>query len=99
MAAMKPDPAISARNIEPIRTPLLIIVGTEDRLLPLATTLHDMLAAAAKAVRLEIYQGGYHDFVLGNQGQKRPDLPQGEALYASALDALEKSVRFVKDGR
>ena len=99
MAAMKSDPEVAARNIDPIRTPILIIVGTEDRLLPLDTTLHDMLAAAGKPVRMEVYEGGYHDFVLGNQGQKRPDLPRGEELYASALDALEKSVRFVKDGR
>ena len=96
MAALKPDPAVTARNIEPIRTPLLIIVGTADRLLELGTTLHDLLAGAGKAVRMEVYEHGYHDFVLGPQGQKRPDLPQGEVLLASALDALEKSVRFVK---
>ena len=30
------------------------------------------------------------------QGQKRSDLPQGEALLDSALDALEKSVAFTK---
>ena len=45
------------------------------------------------------YRGGehgYHDFCLGPQGQKRTDLPQGEALLDSALDALEKSVLFVK---
>ncbi len=99
LAAMKPDAAVTSRNIGPIRTPILIIVGTEDRLLPVDTVLHDTLAQAGKTVRMEVYEGGYHDFVLGPQGQKRPDLPQGEALYGSALDALEKSVRFVKDGR
>ena len=96
MAALKPDPSITARNIEPIRTPLLILVGTADRLLGLSTTLHDLLAEAGKTVRMEVYEHGYHDFVLGPQGQKRPDLPQGEVLLASALDALEKSVKFVK---
>ena len=96
MAALKPDPAVTARNIEPIRTPLLILVGTADRLLGLSTTLHDLLAEAGKTVRMEVYEHGYHDFVLGPQGQKRPDLPQGEVLLASALDALEKSVKFVK---
>jgi hypothetical protein len=50
-------------------------------------------------VRMEVYEGGYHDFVLGPQGQKRPDLPQGEMLYDSALNALEKSVRFAKELR
>ena len=92
----KPDPEISRKNIEPIRTPILILVGTADGLLPVTILLHDALAAAGKSVRLEIYEGGYHDFCLGPQGQKRPDLPQGEALLDSALDALEKSVAFVK---
>jgi dipeptidyl aminopeptidase/acylaminoacyl peptidase len=90
----KPDPQISHKNIEPIRTPVLILVGTADRLMPVAIALHDALAAAGKSVRLYIYEGGYHDFCLGPQGQKRPDLPQGEALFDSALDALEKSVLF-----
>jgi len=92
----KPDPEISRKNIEPIQTPVLILVGTADGLLPVATLLHDALAAAGKKVRMEVYENGYHDFCLGPQGQKRPDLPQGEALFDSALDALEKSVLFVK---
>ena len=92
---LKPDPEISRKNIEPIRTPVLILAGTADRLMPVAIMLHDALAAAGKSVRLEIYEGGYHDFCLGPQGQKRPDLPQGEALFDSALDALEKSVLFI----
>lgn len=91
---LKPDPEISRKNIEPIRTPVLILVGTADRLMPVAITLHDALAAAGKSARLEIYEGGYHDVCLGPQGQKRPDLPQGEALFDSALDALEKSILF-----
>jgi len=93
---VKPDPEVSRKNIEPIRTPILILVGTADSLLPVATLLHDALAAAGKSVRMEVYEHGYHDFCLGPQGQKRPDLPQGEALFDSALDALEKSVLFVK---
>jgi dienelactone hydrolase len=93
---VKPDPEISRRNIEPIRTPILILVGTADSLLPVTVLLHDALAAAGKSVRMEVYEHGYHDFCLGPQGQKRPDLPQGEALFDSALDALEKSVAFVK---
>jgi acetyl esterase/lipase len=51
---------------------VLILVGTADRLMPVAIMLHDSLAAAGKSVRLEIY----------------------EALFDSALDALEKSVLF-----
>jgi dienelactone hydrolase len=93
----KLDPEIAQKNIEPIATPILILVGTADSLLPVSTLLHDALAAQQKAVRMEVYENGYHDFVLGPQGQKRNDLPQGEALFDSALDALEKSVRFAKD--
>ena len=92
----KPDPEVVKHNVDPIKTPILILQGTDDSLLPVATLLHDALAAAGKQVRMEIYEGGYHDFCLGPQGQKRPDLPKGEALFDSALDALEKSVAFVK---
>jgi dipeptidyl-peptidase-4 len=93
---LKPDPEISRKNIEPIRTPVLILVGTADSLLPITTMLHDALAAAGKSVRMEVYENGYHDFCLGPQGHIRRDLPQGEALFDSALDALERSVLFVK---
>jgi dienelactone hydrolase len=93
---VKPDAEISRRNIETIRTPILILVGTADSLLPVTTMLHDALVAGGKSVRMEVYEHGYHDFCLGPQGQKRADLPQGEALLDSALDALEKSVLFVK---
>lgn len=92
----KPDPDVARKNIEPIRTPMMILVGTADPLLPLDVVLHDMLAQAGKSVRMEIYEHGYHDFCLGPQGQKRPDLPHGEVLLDSALDALDKSVAFAK---
>jgi dipeptidyl aminopeptidase/acylaminoacyl peptidase len=96
LSTAKPDPAVAAANIEPIKTPVLILVGTEDRLLSIDTTLHDLLAKAGKSVRMDVYEHGYHDFVLGPQGQNRPDLPRGEVLLGGALDALDKSVRFVK---
>jgi dipeptidyl-peptidase-4 len=91
-----PDPAVAEANIAPIRTPVLILVGTEDALQPMATTLHDLLEKAGKPVRMDVYEHGYHDFVLGPQGQKRTDLPRGEVLLQGALDALELSVSFVK---
>ena len=91
-----PDPAVADANIAPIRTPVLILVGTEDGLQPMARMLHDLLEKAGKRVRLDVYEHGYHDFVLGPQGQKRPDLPRGEVLLQGALDALELSVAFVK---
>jgi dipeptidyl aminopeptidase/acylaminoacyl peptidase len=96
MSAVKPDPAVVETNVAPIRTPVLILVGTEDRLLSLATVLHDTLAQAGKSVQMDVYEHGYHDFVLGPQGQKRPDLPRGEILLQGALEALEKTVAFVK---
>jgi dipeptidyl-peptidase-4 len=91
-----PDPAVAEANIAPIRTPVLILVGTEDRLITMATTLHDLLEKAGKPVRMDVYEHGYHDFVLGPQGQNRQDLPRGEVLLQGALDALELSVSFVK---
>jgi dipeptidyl aminopeptidase/acylaminoacyl peptidase len=91
-----PDPAVAEANIAPIRTPVLILVGTEDRLITMATTLHDLLEKAGKPVRMDVYEHGYHDFVLGSQGQNRQDLPRGEVLLQGALDALELSVSFVE---
>lgn len=96
LSAMKPDPEVASANVAPIETPVLILVGTEDRLEALATTLHDELARGGKSVRMDVYEHGYHDFVLGPQGQAREDLPRGEILLQGALDALELTVSFVK---
>lgn len=93
---LKVDPAVARKNIEPVHARILILVGTADRLQPVAVLLHDQLAAAGKSVRLEIYENGYHGFYYGPQGHKRPNMPQGEPLLDSTLDALEKSVLFVK---
>jgi acetyl esterase/lipase len=90
---------VASTNIGPIRTPILILVGTEDRLLPLGTVLHDQLVKYGKQVRMEVYEHGYHDFVLGPQGQQRGDLPHGEVLMQGAMDALERSLEFVKAPR
>ena len=98
-ATAKPDPDVARENIAPIRMPVLILVGTEDRLLPLDTVLHDELVRNGKSVRMEVFEHGYHDFVLGNQGQERKDLPRGEALLPGALEALELTVKFVKNPR
>ena len=97
-AATPPDEAISKANIGPIQTPILIQVGTADPLLPLDNVLHEHLTKYNKKVRMEVYEHGYHDFVLGPQGQQRPDMPQGEILMQGTLDALERSVKFVKNG-
>jgi dienelactone hydrolase len=98
-ASMQVDPAAAQTNIPPIQAPILIQVGTEDRLLALDTVLHDQLIAHGKRVRMEVYEHGYHDFVLGPQGQQRGDLPKGEILMQGALDALDRAVQFVKASR
>lgn len=98
-ATTPPDPVYSKENIAPIQMPILILVGTEDRLLPLDTRLHDELVKHGKNVRMAVYEHGYHDFVLGNQGQKRGDLPRGEVLMQGALDALDLTVKYVKAPR
>jgi dipeptidyl aminopeptidase/acylaminoacyl peptidase len=92
-----PDEDTTKANVAPIKMPVLIIVGTEDRLMPLDIVLHDQLAKQGKPVRLEIFEHGYHDFVLGNQGQKRGDLPRGEILLPGALEALELTIKFVQN--
>ena len=85
-------PGAMAR-IEAIQTPLLILVGTKDSLLPLNRRLHDMMAEAVKPVRLEIYENGYHDFVMGPQGHEG----RAEPLMDITLAALENAVKFFRD--
>jgi dienelactone hydrolase len=97
-AKLSADEAIAKANIAPIATPILIQVGTADRLLELDQVLHEQLVKHGKKVRMEIYEHGYHDFVLGPQGQQRRDMPQGEYLMQGTLDALERSLKFVKTG-
>jgi dienelactone hydrolase len=97
LAKPQPDLPVAQGNIDPIRSPLLIMVGTEDRMLPIDVTLHDLLAKSGKQVTMDIYEHGYHDFVLGPQGQKRPDLKRGEILLPAALEALDRSVQFFKN--
>lgn len=94
-STIEADAKVAAQNIEPIRAPILILVGTIDSLLPLDRVLHDELVKHGKRVRMEIYEHGYHDFVLGPQGQGRADLASGEVLLQGALDALERTVAFV----
>ena len=95
LSALKATPAVARKNIEPIQTRILLQVGTEDSLLNLVTQLYEQLKAQDKDVRMEIYQHGYHDFVLGPQGHQRQDLPAGEILLQGALDALDRSVVFI----
>ena len=95
----EPDAERVRAYAEPINAPILILVGTADSLLPLDEILHEQLAANGKQVRMEIHEHGYHDFVLGPQGQNRRDLPNGEILLQGALEALDRTVAFVRSGK
>lgn len=75
-----------------IQTPILIQVGTADSLIHIDQILHDQLEQAGKKVRLEIYENGYHDFVMGPQGQPN----RKEPLLDITLMALESSCQWVK---
>jgi CubicO group peptidase (beta-lactamase class C family)/dienelactone hydrolase len=80
------------QNSEPIRCPILILVGTDDGLLSIDRSLHDLLEKGGKSVRLEIYQKGYHDFCMGPQGHAG----RKEPLLDVTLDALEEAVKFLR---
>ena len=71
---------------------MLILVGTADALIHIDRPLHDLLAEAGKSVRMEVYENGYHDFCVGPQGHAG----RKEPLLDATLDALERSVAFVK---
>lgn len=86
------DRDLARRNIEPIGCPVLILAGTADRLLEIDRVLHDLMVEAGKPVRLEVYTGGYHDFVMGPQGHPG----RAEPLLEGTLDALERSIRFAR---
>lgn len=86
------DDALATKNIAPITTPVLILVGTEDRLLELAHPLHDRLAAAGKTVRLDIYERGYHDFVAGPQGHAG----RAEPLMDITMMALDLALEWAR---
>jgi dienelactone hydrolase len=89
----EPDRDRARKNIEPIVCPILILVGTDDGLLPIDHRLHDLLAEAGKTVRMEVYEKGYHDFCMGPQGHPG----RKEPLMDITLDALEETVKFLKD--
>jgi dipeptidyl aminopeptidase/acylaminoacyl peptidase len=87
------DEEAARKNIQPIQTPVLILVGTADGLIHVDRILHDRLAQAGKSVRMEIYENGYHDFCIGPQGQAG----RKEPLLDATLDALEKTLAFARD--
>lgn len=90
---MEFDTERATKNIAPIQCPILIMVGTKDFLLNVDHVLHDQLEKAGKAVRLEIFENGYHDFVMGPQGHENRDEP----LMDITLAALELALKFAKE--
>jgi dienelactone hydrolase len=88
------DAGLARRNIEAIQCPVLILVGTADSLIEIDRPLHDLMEKYGKRVRMEVYEGGYHDFCIGPQGQNRR-----EPLMEGTLKALETSLEFVKTAR
>jgi dipeptidyl aminopeptidase/acylaminoacyl peptidase len=89
------DEQLTRKNIAPIETPILILAGTKDSLVHMDRRFHNLLEAAGKSVRLEIFENGYHDFVAGPQGQPGRDEP----LLDATLAALEMSVEFARKGK
>jgi dienelactone hydrolase len=87
------DEELTRANIEPIQTPVLILVGTADALINVDRPLHDRLVKYGKNARMEIYENGYHDFCVGPQGH----VGRKEPLLDATLDALEKTVAFVRN--
>jgi len=93
---LKPDPETSRKNIEPIRTPVLILVGTADSLLPVTTMLHDALAAAGKSVRMEVYENRLPRLLPGTAGPYPPGSAAGRgpvrfgARCAGAVGAVRQ---------
>jgi dienelactone hydrolase len=89
----KVDEERARKNSERVTCPVLILVGTDDFLLDLDRTLYEQLSAARKPVRMEVYEKGYHDFVMGPQGHAG----RAEPLLDVTLDALEEAVKFAKE--
>jgi dipeptidyl aminopeptidase/acylaminoacyl peptidase len=84
------DAERTARNLASVATPLLLLVGTKDSLIDVARRTHEGMTRAGKAVRLDIYENGYHDFVAGPQGHGGRDEP----LMDITLDALDLALRW-----
>lgn len=87
------DHDLARRKAASIQTPILILIGTADSLIRFNEPLHETLAAAGKKVRMDVYEGGYHDFCIGPQGHAG----RKEPLLTSTLEALEVTVQFLKE--
>lgn len=86
------DPARTARNLAKVETPVLLLVGTKDGLLPVSQRTYEEMKKAGKKVRLDIFENGYHDFVVGPQGHAGRDEP----LMDITMDALELALAWTR---
>jgi dipeptidyl-peptidase 4 len=85
--------AVAKRNIAAIQCPVLLLVGTKDSLLKIDEPFYDLANAAGKPITMLVYENGYHDFVMGPQGHEG----RAEPLLDATLDALDRTVKFVKN--
>lgn len=84
------DEARTAKNLAPLQTPLMLLVGTKDSLIDVNRRVYEEMSKAGKKVRLDIFENGYHDFVAGPQGHPGRDEP----LMDITLDALNLALEF-----
>jgi dipeptidyl aminopeptidase/acylaminoacyl peptidase len=79
-------------HVKSFDAPLLILVGTADSQIHNNRALYGLMSAAGKAVQMEIFAEGYHDFVAGPQGHAG----RSEPLLTSTLEALDITLDFLK---
>ncbi len=86
------DAERTRKNLEEVTTPLMLLVGTKDGLLPVSRRTYEEMNKAGKKVRLDIFENGYHDFVAGPQGHAG----RAEPLMDITLDALDLALRWTR---
>jgi len=84
------DAERTARNLATVTTPVLLLVGTKDSLLEVSRRTYEELTRAGKTARLDIFENGYHDFVVGPQGHAGRDEP----LLDITLTALDLALQW-----
>ena len=77
------DRKAALRRIEPINVPVLFILGTADGLTPINLKLVDLMQAADKDVRLELFPDQGHAFTNG------PDSPAFHRAVSQSLEFIQ----------
>jgi dipeptidyl aminopeptidase/acylaminoacyl peptidase len=83
---------IATANVQAVTCPVLIMVGTADSLIGISRELYGVMTKVGKPVRMDIFENGYHDFVMGPQGHPG----RKEPLMDITLDSLELAVQWAK---